>query len=46
MQKWIFALPTDTDAQRQRQALLQAELKEMVQKLSQRPGLGKNGVRS
>ncbi|KAF5529336.1 ethanolamine kinase [Fusarium mexicanum] len=44
MQKWIFALPTDTDAQRQRQALLQAELKEMVQKLSQRPGLGKNGL--
>jgi ethanolamine kinase len=44
MQKWIFALPTDTDAQRERQALLQAELKVMVQKLSQRPGLGKNGV--
>ncbi|KAL5619240.1 hypothetical protein FOVSG1_001462 [Fusarium oxysporum f. sp. vasinfectum] len=44
MQKWIFALPIDTDAQRQRQALLQAELKEMVQKLSQRPGLGKNGL--
>ncbi|CAG7562185.1 unnamed protein product [Fusarium equiseti] len=44
MQKWIFALPTDTDAQRERQALLQAELKVMVQKLSQRPGLGKNGL--
>ncbi|GKT99259.1 choline ethanolamine [Fusarium langsethiae] len=44
MQKWIFALPTDTDAQRERQALLQAELKQMVQKLSQRPGLGKNGL--
>ncbi|KAL6920144.1 hypothetical protein FSST1_004170 [Fusarium sambucinum] len=44
MQKWIFALPTDTDAQRERQALLQAELKEMVHKLSQRPGLGKNGL--
>jgi ethanolamine kinase len=44
IQKWIFALPTDTDAQRERQALLQAELKEMVHKLSQRPGLGKNGV--
>ncbi|KAJ4130653.1 hypothetical protein NW768_006189 [Fusarium equiseti] len=44
MQKWIFALPTDTEAQRERQALLQAELKVMVQKLSQRPGLGKNGL--
>jgi ethanolamine kinase len=44
IQKWIFALPTDTDAQRERQALLQAELKEMVHKLSQRPGLGKNGL--
>ncbi|RGP59570.1 ethanolamine kinase [Fusarium longipes] len=44
MQKWIFALPTDTDAQRERQTLLQAELKEMVKKLSQRPGLGKNGL--
>jgi ethanolamine kinase len=44
MQKWIFALPTDTDAQRERQALLQAELKVVVQKLSQRPGLGKNGL--
>ncbi|KAM0353735.1 hypothetical protein ACHAP4_007987 [Fusarium culmorum] len=44
MQKWIFALPTDTEAQRERQALLQAELEEMVKKLSQRPGLGKNGL--
>ncbi|KAM0339641.1 hypothetical protein ACHAPQ_001601 [Fusarium lateritium] len=44
MQKWIFALPTDTDAQRERQALLQEELKQMVRKLSQRPGLGKNGL--
>ncbi|KAJ4008084.1 hypothetical protein NW752_009962 [Fusarium irregulare] len=44
MQKWIFALPTDTEAQRERQALLQAELKVIVQKLSQRPGLGKNGL--
>lgn len=44
MQKWIFALPTDTDAQRERQALLQHELEEMVKTLSQRPGLGKNGV--
>ncbi|KAF4460536.1 ethanolamine kinase [Fusarium albosuccineum] len=44
LQKWIFALPTDTDAQRQKQALLQRELEEQVKKLSQRPGLGKNGL--
>ncbi|KAH7274595.1 kinase-like domain-containing protein [Fusarium solani] len=44
MQKWIFALPTDTDAQRERQALLQQELEGMIKKLSQRPGLGKNGL--
>ncbi|RBR06480.1 uncharacterized protein FIESC28_11048 [Fusarium coffeatum] len=44
MQKWIFALPTDTEAQREKQALLQAELKVIVQKLSQRPGLGMNGL--
>ncbi|KAH7017827.1 kinase-like domain-containing protein [Ilyonectria destructans] len=44
MQKWILALPTDTDAQRERQALLQHELEEMSEKLSQRPGLGNNGL--
>lgn len=44
MQKWIFALPTETEAQRERQALLQCELEDMVEKLSQRPGLGENGV--
>ncbi|KAK7422189.1 hypothetical protein QQX98_001712 [Neonectria punicea] len=44
MQKWILALPTDTDARRERQALLQRELVEMSEKLSQRPGLGKNGL--
>lgn len=44
MQKWIFALPTETEAQRERQALLQRELEEMVEKLSRRPGLGENGV--
>lgn len=45
MQKWILALPNDTDARRERQALLQSELEDMVKSLSQRPGLGKNGVR-
>jgi ethanolamine kinase len=44
MQKWIFALPTDTEAQRARQAELQHELKRLVSELSQRPGLGVNGV--
>jgi len=46
MQKWIFALPTDTEEQRARQAQLQKELTVLVAELSQRPGLGQNGVRS
>lgn len=45
MQKWIFALPTETPAQKERQALLQTELRTLVADLSQRPGLGKDGVR-
>jgi ethanolamine kinase len=44
MQKWIFALPTETEAQRARQAELHRELKWLVAELSQREGLGKNGV--
>ncbi|AEO54273.1 hypothetical protein MYCTH_2296676 [Thermothelomyces thermophilus ATCC 42464] len=44
MQKWIFALPTETEAQRARQAELQQELKKLVSELSQRPGLGVNGL--
>lgn len=44
MQKWIFALPTETEAQRARQAELQRELERLVGELSQRPGLGRNGV--
>jgi len=44
MQKWIFALPTDTEEQRSRQAELQKELTTLVSELSQRPGLGENGV--
>jgi ethanolamine kinase len=46
MQKWIFALPTDTEAQRARQAALQMELTKIVSELSQREGLGRNGVRN
>lgn len=45
MQKWMLALPTDTDAQRERRLGLQRELDAMIRKLSQRPGLGRNGVR-
>lgn len=44
MQKWILALPTATDTQRTRQASIQADLTRLVAELSQRPGLGKNGV--
>jgi len=44
MQKWIFALPTDTEAQRARQAELQKELTLCVSEFSQRPGLGVNAV--
>lgn len=44
MQKWIFALPTKTEAQRARQAALQQELNNLISELSQRPSLGVNGV--
>ncbi|KAI1812742.1 kinase-like protein [Poronia punctata] len=44
MQKWIKALPVETEAQRARQSELQKELLWLVEKLSQRPGLGKNGL--
>ena len=44
MQKWILALPTKTEAQATRRAGLQDELHRLVGELSQRPGLGCNGV--
>ncbi|KAI2466386.1 ethanolamine kinase [Annulohypoxylon bovei var. microspora] len=44
MQKWIFALPTDTEAQRTRQSNLQQELTKLIKELSQRPGLGEDGL--
>lgn len=44
MQKWIFALPTDTEAQRERQAGLQRELARTIAELSNRPGLGKDSL--
>ncbi|KAM0322837.1 hypothetical protein ACHAQA_009178 [Verticillium albo-atrum] len=44
MQKWIFALPTTTPEQKARQSTLQVELDSLVKQLSQRPGLGVNGL--
>ncbi|OTB01526.1 hypothetical protein M426DRAFT_323411 [Hypoxylon sp. CI-4A] len=44
MQKWILALPTKTEEQRTRQATLQQELSKLIAELSQRPGLGENGL--
>lgn len=44
MQKLIFALPSDTEEHRARQARLQTELNQLVKDLSRRPGLGENGV--
>jgi ethanolamine kinase len=44
MQKWIYALPAGSDAERLRQAALQRELIRLVAELSGRPGLGDNSV--
>lgn len=44
MQKWIFALPAGSDAQRKRKAILQVELERIVKELGDTPGLGKDGV--
>jgi ethanolamine kinase len=44
MQKWLLALPSETPEQRNRQIGLQQELTRLVGELSDRPGLGKNGV--
>ncbi len=44
MQKWILALPADTVAQRERRAVLQKELDGLIGDLSQRPGLGTDGL--
>lgn len=46
MHKWILALPTGTPEEKERQGRLQEELHSLVAKLSQRPGLGTNGVSS
>jgi len=44
LQKWLLALPTGTAQERERQAMLQRELNEMISKLSSRPGLGNHGL--
>jgi ethanolamine kinase len=44
MQKWIYALPIKTEAEKLRQASLQKELTRLVGEFSSRPGLGQNGV--
>lgn len=44
MQKWILALPTETDEQAHRQEKLQKELERLVSDLSQRPGPGQDGL--
>ncbi|TDZ61947.1 putative ethanolamine kinase [Colletotrichum trifolii] len=44
MQKWILALPTQTEEQRSRQENLQRELEYIIKEFSQRPGLGVNGL--
>lgn len=44
MHKWIFALPTRTEAEKKRQAVLHQELIRTVEELGNAPGLGKDGV--
>lgn len=44
MHKWIFALPTRTEAEKKRQAVLRQELIRTVEELGNAPGLGKDGV--
>lgn len=45
MQKWVFALPTTTEAEMKRKDVLQKELERTVSELSDTSGLGENGVR-
>lgn len=46
MQKWIYALPVGTEAEKARQANLQKELTRLVAEFSNRPGLGDNSASS
>lgn len=45
MQKWILALPTTDDAEKERQATLQKALEQTVEDLANVPNLGNDGVR-
>lgn len=44
MQKWICALPTNTDAESTRKNVLQEELERTVAELGNTPGIGNDGV--
>lgn len=44
MQKWIYALPTSTEEQKERQQELQNELLRVVDEFASRPGLGKDSL--
>jgi ethanolamine kinase len=44
MQKWIYALPIGSEAEKTRKATLQKELTSLVGEFSNRPGLGDNSV--
>ena len=44
MQKWILALPVQTEEQRSRQKLLQTELERTLNELDDGSGIGENGV--
>ncbi|KAI9779353.1 MAG: hypothetical protein M1839_007461 [Geoglossum umbratile] len=44
MQKWIFALPTSSDAEKSRKATLQWELERLVRELGNTKGLGSEGL--
>ncbi|TVY88357.1 Ethanolamine kinase, partial [Lachnellula willkommii] len=44
MQKWIYALPVTSEAEKTRQANLQKELMRLVGEFSNRPGLGKDSL--
>lgn len=44
MQKWVYALPTASEAEKLRQAKLQKELIRLVAEFSNRPGLGSNSL--
>ena len=44
MQKWVFALPTTSEAEIRRKQELQEELERTVSQLGDTPGLGEDGV--